>query len=59
MGAESRLTAEVGGRQLGTTEATPDRAKELRAKGLSAEEIAKSMGVSRNTVFVYMRKSKT
>jgi DNA invertase Pin-like site-specific DNA recombinase len=42
------------GRQVGTT-AKPERVLILRDKGLSAEEIAKSLGVSRNTVFVYFR----
>jgi len=46
------------GRQRGTTKAKPIRALELREKGLTAEEIASSLGVSRNTVFVYLRRAK-
>lgn len=46
------------GRRKGTTKAQPAQALKLRAKGLSAEQIAKSLGVSRNTVFVYLRQSK-
>jgi DNA invertase Pin-like site-specific DNA recombinase len=44
------------GRKTGTTKAMPERAVTLRKQGLSTEEIAKSLGVSRNTVFVYFRK---
>lgn len=45
------------GRQQGTTKAAPARAVELRDRGLKAEEIAASLGVSRNTVFRYFRQS--
>ena len=47
------------GRKVGTTKDTPERALKLRAQGLNAKEIAKSMGVSRNTAFVYLRKAKS
>ena len=43
------------GRKPGTTKAKPARALKLRAQGLSADEIAKALGVSRNTVFRYFR----
>lgn len=46
------------GRKKGSTKAKPARAVKLREKGLSAEEIAKSLGVSRNTVFRYFREAK-
>jgi DNA invertase Pin-like site-specific DNA recombinase len=47
------------GRRTGTTKAKPERALKLQANGLTAEEIAASLGVSRNTVFVYLRKAKS
>ena len=47
------------GRRIGTTKAKPKRAVKLRAKGLTAEEIGKSLGVSRNTVFRYLRTAST
>jgi len=55
---EAKKVGKYRGRKVGTTKAMPERALELREKGLSAEEIAKSLGVSRNTVFVYFRKTK-
>ena len=57
--AVAKKAGKYRGRQVGTTKAAPERAKNLREQGLSAEEIAKSMGVSRNTVFVYFRKAKS
>jgi DNA invertase Pin-like site-specific DNA recombinase len=55
--AEAKKAGRYRGRKPGTTKAKPERALKLREKGLSAEEIAKSLGVSRNTVFVYLRKA--
>lgn len=42
------------GRKAGTTKAKPDRARELREKGLTAPEIATALGVSERTVFRYV-----
>lgn len=42
------------GRQQGTTKAPARRAKELRERGLTFEEIAKMLGISRRTVFRYL-----
>jgi len=53
--AVAKRAGKYRGRKVGTTKAEPERALKLRDKGLSAEEIAKSLGVSRNTVFVYLR----
>ena len=46
------------GRRPGTTKAKPARAIKLRKKGLTAEEVATSLGVSRNTIFRYYRQAK-
>ena len=46
------------GRKPGTSKAKPERALKLQEKGLTAEEIAARLGVSRNTVFVYLRQAK-
>jgi DNA invertase Pin-like site-specific DNA recombinase len=54
--AEARKAGKYRGRRPGTTKAAPERAAQLRARGLSVDEIARSLGVSRNTVFVYLRK---
>lgn len=42
------------GRARGTTKATPARAAELRARGLSPLEIATALGVSERTVYRYL-----
>lgn len=47
------------GRQPGTTKAEPARALKLRDQGLTIAEIAKSLGVSEPTVFVYLRKARS
>ncbi|GAB5442069.1 MAG: recombinase family protein [Fuerstiella sp.] len=43
------------GRKKGTTKGKPERAKELRAKGLKQHEIAEALGVSRVTVHRYLK----
>jgi DNA invertase Pin-like site-specific DNA recombinase len=42
------------GRQPGTTKAVPRRARELRSHGLSVQEVATVLGISRRTVFRYL-----
>jgi len=42
------------GRRKGTTKATPNRAQELRANGLTDREIATALGISRRTVQRYL-----
>ena len=42
------------GRNKGATKAKPSRALELRSKGLTLPEIAKSMGISERSVFRYL-----
>jgi DNA invertase Pin-like site-specific DNA recombinase len=42
------------GRKAGTMKARPDRAQQLRGKGLTVPEIAEAMGVSERTVFNYL-----
>ena len=43
------------GRKAGTTKAKPQRAKRLRDKGLTHEEIGQALGVSRRTVIRYLQ----
>jgi DNA invertase Pin-like site-specific DNA recombinase len=43
------------GRRAGTTKALPNRAKQLRERGLNVTEIATSLGVSRRTVQRYLQ----
>ena len=46
-----------GGRLPGTTKAAPPRARQLRSRGLTVQEIAKALGVSRRTAFRYLAES--
>jgi DNA invertase Pin-like site-specific DNA recombinase len=57
--AVAKKSGKYKGRKIGTSKAAPSRALELREKGLTAVEIATGLGVSRNTVFVYLRQSKS
>ena len=41
-------------REQGTTKAPPSRAQELRGRGLTVQEIAKALGVSRRTALRYL-----
>lgn len=43
------------GRKKGTTKRKPERAKALRDKGLTPDEISTAMGVSQRTVFRYLK----
>lgn len=52
--AVAKSKGTYSGRQKGTTKAKPERARELKAKGLSAAEIAASLGVRERTVFRYL-----
>ena len=56
--AVARKAGKYRGRKVGTTKAEPELAWKLHGKGLSAVEIAKSLGVSRNTAYVCMRKAR-
>jgi DNA invertase Pin-like site-specific DNA recombinase len=52
--AVARKKGVYRGRKHGTTKGRPERAKELKAKGLSPGEIATALGVSERTVFRYV-----
>lgn len=56
--AEAKERGKYRGRRKGTTKAKPKRAVTLRKQGLTVEEIGKSLGISRNTVFRYLREAK-
>ena len=45
------------GRKLGTTKGKPERARELKERGLTAAEIATALGVSERTAWRYLRAS--
>jgi DNA invertase Pin-like site-specific DNA recombinase len=42
------------GRKPGTTKGEPERARELKARGLKVSEIAQAMGTSKRTVQRYL-----
>ena len=42
------------GRKQGTTKSEPERARELRAKGLTVAEIAQALGTTKRTVQRYL-----
>ena len=42
------------GRAKGSTKVSPDRVKELKAKGLTAKEISQNLNLSMATVFRYL-----
>ncbi|MCC9655609.1 recombinase family protein [Rhodopirellula halodulae] len=52
--AAARERGVYGGRKPGTTKGKPERAKELKAKGLTRAEIAASMNTSTRTVTRYL-----
>lgn len=54
---QAKKAGKYRGRRKGTTKAKPARARKLRDKGLTAPEIAEALGVSRNTVFRYLRQA--
>lgn len=56
--AEARRQGKYRGRKPGTTKAKPARALRLQEKGLTAAEISAALGVSRNTVFRYLREAR-
>ncbi len=43
------------GAKKGSRKAAPERAKKLKAKGLTADEIAAALNISRRTVFNYLK----
>lgn len=56
--AEAKRQGKYRGRKPGTTKAKPARALRLQEKGLTVAEISAALGVSRNTVFRYLREAK-
>ena len=52
--AEAKGRGVYRGRQRGTTKAPPHRARELRCRGLTVQEIATALGVSRRTALRYL-----
>lgn len=50
----ARKQGKYRGRQSGTTKGKPERARELRERGLAAEEIAQAMGTSVLTIWRYL-----
>jgi DNA invertase Pin-like site-specific DNA recombinase len=55
--AEAKKRGVYRGRDRGTTKAPARRARELRGRGLTVQEIATALGVSRRTAFRYLAES--
>lgn len=53
--AVARQNGKYAGRKSGTTKAKPQRAAELRARGLNDSEIATALGVSRRSVQRFLK----
>ena len=51
---EAKKRGVYKGRKTGTTKATPDRARELRNRGLQIDEIATALGCSVRTIHRYL-----
>lgn len=51
---QARKRGAYKGRKAGTTKAKPERAKQLRDRGLQVPEIATALGVSERSVFRYL-----
>ena len=52
--AVAKSNGKYRGRKPGSTKVNPQRARELRAKGLSIGEIATALGDGHSTVFRYL-----
>lgn len=52
--AEAKKRGVYRGRDRGTTKAPARRARELRGRGLTVQEVATALGVSRRTAFRYL-----
>ncbi len=55
--AEAKKRGVYRGRDRGTTKAPARRARELRGRGLTVQETATALGVSRRTAFRYLAES--
>lgn len=51
----AKKRGKYNGRQVGTYKVNPERAKELRSRGLKIDEIATALGTSRRTVLRYLK----
>jgi DNA invertase Pin-like site-specific DNA recombinase len=51
---QAKKKGQYKGRAVGTTKSKPDRAVELKEKGLTAAEISTALGISERTVFRYI-----
>lgn len=54
--AVAKANGKYTGRKPGTTKGKPERARELKAKGLAEAEIATALGVSERSVYRYLNR---